>query len=134
MKKVNIQLSYLSDIDYLCPDFMKTGKVRKYMAVVFLLIFGWYFSSINLFPHIHTVNGNSIVHSHFGGTADHGHSETEYTVIDLLSSFQTETADMVCISITPLYPSEEDTYSRYISQYFFTDLFFSRILRGPPQV
>lgn len=113
---------------------MKTGKIRKYMAVVFLLIFGWYFSSINLFPHIHTVNGNSIVHSHFGGAADHGHNETEYTVIDLLSSFQTETADMVCISITPLYPSEEDIYSRYISQYFFTDLFFSRILRGPPQV
>lgn len=113
---------------------MKAGMVRKYTAVVFLLIFGWYFSSINLFPHIHTVNGNSIVHSHFGGAADHDHSETEYTVIDLLSNCQTEATDMGYISITPLCQPVEDSDSRYISQCFFTDLFFSRILRGPPQV
>lgn len=113
---------------------MKSGMIRKYSAVVFLLIFGWYFSSINLFPHIHTVNGNSVVHSHFGCAADHGHSETEYTVIDLLSNCQTEATDMGCISIAPLYPSEEDSNSRYTPKCFFTDLFFSLILRGPPQV
>lgn len=109
-------------------------KVRTYAAVMFLLIFGCYFSSINLFPHVHIVNGNSIVHSHFGGDSDHGHSTAEYRVIDLLSSFQTEAADLTGVSVEPFFLSDDERCSFNVSQYVKAGDYPAYVLRGPPQV
>lgn len=109
------------------------GIIRKYSAVALLIIFGWYFSGINLFPHVHIVNGNSIVHSHFGGTAQHDHSGTDYTVIDMLSSFQTEAADCACISPEPFLFSVDNGLSYYDSSYIDAGEHSAYSLRGPPQ-
>lgn len=107
-------------------------EVRKYSALVFLLIFGWYFASINLFSHIHIVNGQSIVHSHFGGNTSHEHSNSEYTVIDLLSNFQSEAGCSHHINPTYLYLSSE-IYLDYASPFIQSTIHSSMSLRGPPQ-
>ena len=65
-------------------------KTRSYSAFFLLLVFLCYYSSIRFFSHVHIVNGNSIVHSHFGGSAEHNHSDSEYTVIDILSQFHSD--------------------------------------------
>ena len=76
------------------------NRFRIYSAVIFLLLFGWYFSNINLFPHFHSVQGNSVIHSHFGGTTEHDHSDNGFAVIDLLSNFQTAAAESIHIQET----------------------------------
>ena len=66
------------------------GYVRKYSALILLVLFGCYYSGISMFSHVHIVNGSSVVHSHLGGTSEHSHSDSQYAVIDILSHFQTE--------------------------------------------
>lgn len=110
------------------------GKIRKYTALFFLALFGWYFSSINLFPHIHIVNGNSIAHSHFGGTSEHGHSEGEYAIIDLLSTWQTEAADPLCGTSLPFYLSDAGLCVCHVSFHVPASVCPAHSLRGPPQV
>ena len=73
-------------------------KIQTYSAAFFLLLFSWYFASINLFPHLHYVNGNTLAHSHFGGNFDHEHTDDEYRVIDLLSHCESESALVHTIS------------------------------------
>ena len=107
-------------------------QLRTYYAAFFLLLFGWYFSNINLFPHLHTINGNSVVHSHFGGSSDHDHDEDEFSVIDMLSNFMSESVHELCSSVSPYYLSSE------ISVGMTPDLrsgesYSTDTLRGPPQ-
>lgn len=108
------------------------NKFRTYSAVIFLLLFGWYFSNINLFPHFHSVQGNSVIHSHFGGTTEHDHSDNGFAVIDILSNFLTESAETAYIpeaffhilyeicSWTALSPNDDGQH-------------LINTLRGPPQ-
>ena len=107
-------------------------KLRTYSAVIFLLLFGWYFSNINLFPHYHSVKGNSVIHSHFGGTTEHDHSDNDVAVIDILSNFQTEDAYIVDIPETFFCLLYEICSGTVISPY---DNSWSQVntLRGPPQ-
>ena len=63
------------------------------MTLGLLLIFGSYYAGVSMFAHTHIVHGSSVVHSHLGGDADHDHSDGQYAVIDLLSSFQSECAE-----------------------------------------
>ncbi len=110
------------------------GKLRKFTALFFLAVFGWYFSGINLFPHIHIVNGNSIVHSHFGGTSEHGHSEAEYAIVDLLSTWQTEAADPLCGAALPFYLSCTGLCSCHMLLHVSACACPVNSLRGPPQL
>lgn len=107
-------------------------QLRTYYAAFFLLMFGWYFSNINLFPHLHTINGNSVVHSHFGGSSDHDHDEDEFSVIDMLSNFMSESVHELCSSVSPYYLSYEIsvgmTPDLHSGESYPTDT-----LRGPPQ-
>lgn len=107
-------------------------QLRTYSAVFFLLLFGWYFSNINLFPHLHTINGNSVVHSHFGGSADHDHNDEEFSVIDMLSNFMSESVHELCTSVVPYYLSYDISVGMTPvlrpGEAYLTDT-----LRGPPQ-
>jgi hypothetical protein len=107
-------------------------NLRTYCAVLFLLLFSWYFSNINLFPHYHSVQGNSVIHSHFGGTTEHDHSDNGFAVIDLLSNFQTESAESVHIPEAFFCLIYEICSGIVISAY---DEGWSLVntLRGPPQ-
>ena len=78
-------------------------KIRSYSAFCLLLIFLCYYSSIRFFSHVHIVNGNSIVHSHLGGGSSHEHSASQYTIIDILSQFQTGSIDDCNHTEAPLF-------------------------------
>lgn len=67
-------------------------QIRKYVALFLMVVFCTYYAGISMFSHTHIANGSSIVHSHLGGGKAHDHSDSQYTVIDILSSFQSETA------------------------------------------
>lgn len=107
-------------------------KIQTYAAAFFLLLFSWYFASINLFPHLHYINGNTLVHSHFGGNFEHGHTDDEYKVIDLLSHCESEPIGVQTISVELFYLSSELLISYAIDWNGEIDR-STNALRGPPQ-
>ena len=107
-------------------------KLRAYAAVILVLLFSCYYSSISMFSHVHIVNGASIVHSHLGGGSEHNHSEGQYVVIDLLSNFQSEAA-VDCNLIEAPYFLLTDISTDYISPSYFSENQYVHLLRGPPQ-
>ena len=107
-------------------------KIQTYSAAFFLLLFSWYFASINLFPHLHYVNGNTLAHSHFGGNFDHEHTDGEYKVIDLLSHCESESVMVQTISVEPFYLSSEPVTS-YVIDWDSEVERSVNALRGPPQ-
>lgn len=107
-------------------------KKQTYPAAFFLLLFSWYFASINLFPHLHYVNGNTLAHSHFGGNFDHEHSDDEYRVIDLLSHCESEPIGISTISVESFYLSSELVICHVIDRYGDAERSVNA-LRGPPQ-
>jgi hypothetical protein len=109
------------------------NKFRTYSAVIFLLLFGWYFSNINLFPHFHSVQGNSVIHSHFGGTTEHDHSDNGFAVIDLLSNLQTTAAESIHIHEVFFCLVYEVCSEPVLSQHE-EGWSFINTLRGPPQL
>jgi hypothetical protein len=107
-------------------------KIQTYAAVFFLLLFSWYFASINLFPHLHYVNGNTLAHSHFGGNFDHDHTDDEYRVIDLLSHCESESAPVHSFSYAQFYLSSEHVTACVID-WNGGETRSANALRGPPQ-
>ena len=107
-------------------------KIRSYSAFCLLLIFLCYYSSIRFFSHVHIVNGNSIVHSHFGGGSDHDHSDSEYTVIDILSQFQSDDAIDYNHTEAPYFLLSEITIGDD-QQALVTAISDCCTRRGPPQ-
>ena len=107
-------------------------QLRTYSAAFFLLLFGWYFSNINLFPHLHTINGNSVVHSHFGGSVNHGHDDDEFSVIDMLSNFMSESVHELCSSVVPYYLSSDISVGLTLV-FHAGEAYPTDTLRGPPQ-
>ncbi len=60
-------------------------------CIVMLMAFISYWASINLFGHIHTINGTTITHSHpFKSNGDHNHSNNALFTILSLSNFSTD--------------------------------------------
>ena len=111
--------------------FMK--NLRAYPAAILLLLFSCYYCSISLFSHAHIMNGSSIVHSHFGGSTDHEHDDSQYAVIDILSQFQSEyAADSYCMDAPFLLSSEIRV--TYDAPEYLMEESSTHVLRGPPQV
>lgn len=105
---------------------------RKLYAVILLLLFGCYYSGINLFSHTHIAHGTSVVHSHLGGDADHEHSDAQYAVIDILSNFQSECAVGYHGISTPFIQLTE-SYIGYEAPSYLEQVHSVHKLRGPPQ-
>lgn len=109
-------------------------SLRTYLAVALLLLFGWYYSSINMFSHVHIVNGVSVSHSHMGGGTEHGHTDSQYLLIDLLSNFQIESA-VPCITIEqPFFLLLSESCTSYEDALLLDKVSDVHYLRGPPQV
>lgn len=108
------------------------GYVRKYSALILLVLFGCYYSGISMFSHVHIVNGSSVVHSHLGGTSEHSHSDSQYAVIDILSHFQTEATAFFLGADAPFFLLSESR-TKYIQPSHSCDVAFVHSLRGPPQ-
>lgn len=108
------------------------GYVRKYSALILLVLFSCYYSGISMFSHVHLVNGSSVVHSHLGGTSEHSHNDSQYAVIDILSHFQTEATACFLGSNAPFFLLSESG-TKYVLQSHPCDVTFVHSLRGPPQ-
>jgi len=77
---------------------MRESRFQKIINILLLAIFLCYFASVTLFYHCHTIDGVTIVHSHFyishsdgqgntDNTANHKHSAAEISLIAQLSIF-----------------------------------------------
>ena len=106
---------------------------RTLFAAVLLLLFSCYYSGISMFSHVHIVHGASVVHSHLGGTAEHDHSDSEYSVIDILSHFQSEAAFNHYVISTPFFFLAE-SLTDYQGTSYHDEVYSELTLRGPPQV
>ena len=106
--------------------------LRTYLASLLLAIFSCYLSGISLFSHVHIVNGVSIVHSHFGGGAEHNHSDSQFAVIDILSHFQSEAAADIVTVCTPFFITT-DICTDYSAPEILNGCASVLLLRGPPQ-
>ena len=105
---------------------------RTYPALLRLLIFSCYYSGISLFSHVHIVNGASVVHSHWDGTSEHNHSDSQFAVIDLLSNFQSEGAVTFNSVATPLPVQLSDSFANYSAPFYQDAALSLSTLRGPP--
>ena len=106
---------------------------KTYSAFVLLLLFSCYYWGISMMQHTHISNGTSIVHSHLGGDAQHDHSDSQYTVIDMLSQFQSEYAETAQFNATPFYRFYE-TSSEYQTPAYISQAQSAHALRGPPAI
>ena len=106
--------------------------LRTYCAVILLALFSCYYAGISLFFHTHIVNGSTVVHSHLGGSADHNHSDSQYAVIDILSTFQSEGAVDCNVCPTPFFLLS-DACHEYQAPSVLGESVQALTLRGPPQ-
>ena len=106
-------------------------QLRTYMALGLLLIFGSYYAGVSMFAHTHIVHGSSVAHSHLGGNADHDHSDGQYAVIDLLSSFQSECAEYTFNLEDPFFTLSDYT-AEYVAPAVPGGVVQTPALRGPP--
>jgi hypothetical protein len=106
--------------------------LRTYCAVILLALFSCYYAGISLFFHTHIVNGSTVVHSHLGGSADHNHSDSQYAVIDILSTFQSEGAVECDVCPTPFFLLS-DSCHEYQAPSVLGESVQALTLRGPPQ-
>lgn len=107
-------------------------QLRKYSALILLVLFGCYYSGISMFSHVHIVNGSSLVHSHLGGSSEHNHSDSQYAVIDILSHFQSEGAVDSYHVGTPFFLLSENS-TGYVAPSHLNSICAVHSLRGPPR-
>ena len=107
-------------------------KLRTYIALSLLLIFGSYYAGISMFSHTHIAHGSSVVHSHLGGSAEHEHNDGQFAVIDLLSNFQSECAEGTCSLENPFFTLSDYT-TEYVAPVLVDRSVRMSVLRGPPQ-
>ena len=105
--------------------------LNRYIALMLMLIFCSYSAGISLFSHTHIINGASLVHSHLGGDSDHEHTESQYTVIEILSHFQSESVDCFYKIESPVFLSSE-LYIGYVTTPCISGASSEIGLRGPP--
>lgn len=99
---------FLSIIRIFVAQMEKMVKyIRRYdwRAFVLLWLFVCYVGSISLFTHCHTIDGNTIYHSHFyNGTADsHSHSLQQCKVIISLSIYIALAAASAALIAAPIW-------------------------------
>lgn len=66
---------------------MFRSKTRIITAFVLCLIFIAYQAGINMFSHVHYVNGVMLVHSHPSKDKQHTHSKTSIVTLALIAEF-----------------------------------------------
>jgi hypothetical protein len=123
---------------------MKMGKnwYHKIINILLLAIFLFYFGSVTLFYHCHTVDGVTIVHSHFyldGDTASsdtstntqHKHSSAELHLISHLSIILSLLAGFTFLFRCFVSKTFKQVVLRDISIVYHTHL-LNLSLRAPP--
>lgn len=92
------------------------------LCILMLTAFMSFWAGINLFGHIHTINGTTIAHSHpFKNNGEHNHSNNAFFTILSLSNFSTD--DVMSSNYLPNF------IAPYISEITFN---YSDILKDKP--
>ena len=61
---------------------------NTWLQLHFLLLFVVYYAGSSFFSHTHTIDGQSVTHSHpFAGSNGHHHTTAEFSIISVLSHF-----------------------------------------------
>ncbi|MBE6234015.1 MAG: hypothetical protein E7118_06035 [Bacteroidales bacterium] len=105
--------------------------IKKYTALLLMVVFCSYYAGISMFSHTHISNGSSIVHSHLGGDEDHNHSDSQYAVIDILANFQSETATP-SQGVGSLFQTTNESYAALEVQDYLCQVHMAFRHRGPP--
>lgn len=77
-------------------------RSKQLITWILFVIFTFYYVDICFFSHSHTINGTTVVHSHFHNkahTQTGTHTDSELTLISSLSAFQTLSADVCAVSL-----------------------------------
>ena len=85
-----------------------------------------------MFSHSHIIGGSSVVHSHFGGSGEHNHSDAEFAIIDILSNFQSELAVSYKGLEIPFIQLSE-SFTGYEAPLYLSQELLMHTLRGPPK-
>lgn len=121
---------------------MGKNRFHKIIDTLLLAIFLCYFASVTLFYHCHTIDGVTIVHSHFycsnsdgdnstNNTTNHEHSAAEINLIAQLSIF-TILLSTIIFSFKCFISK---TFRKFICKevyYIYNNHFNSLSLRAPP--
>lgn len=82
---------YKKNVVLQIKDTVMSKKSKQITARILFLVFALHYANICFFSHSHSINGATIVHSHFHGqahTQTGTHSDSELTLISALSVFQ----------------------------------------------
>lgn len=115
-------------------------KINSFSSLLFLLVYTFFFASVNLMPHTHISNGVTIVHSHLSKdtfssnkaqTSSHSHSSGEINFFNQFSNllFFCSFGLLVLASILRLQFTR--IFFNYVSELFSNNKSVST-LRGPP--
>ena len=107
------------------------AKCRKYISLVLLVVYAFFFASANLFYHSHQLANIKLVHSHPFNGSDHSHTTSQILFIDILDSATYQESAAVC---APEYIPVQ-LCAEIFSQYTCPEqspIFFSFSLRAPP--
>lgn len=121
---------------------MGKNRFHKIIDTILLAIFLCYFASVTLFYHCHTIDGVTIIHSHFycshtdgennkNKTTDHEHSAAEINLIEQLSIFTV----FLSIFFFSFKCFITKTFIKFICKevyYIYNNHFYSLSLRAPP--
>lgn len=109
-------------------------KLKQYITAWFmLLLFVAYQIGAACFPHVHTVNGIAVFHSHLFADADHDHTAKQVESLDCICHF-------LCSEVTTPPMIERPVQSLFVCQdfkpifYFLQKVIRHFDLRGPPML
>ncbi|MDL2224450.1 hypothetical protein LJB92_03965 [Bacteroidales bacterium OttesenSCG-928-M06] len=77
-------------------------KKKQILAGILVFLFAFYYVNVSFFYHSHTINGNTISHSHFHNKAHSQagtHNANEILLISTLSHFQSLQATVCFVAI-----------------------------------
>jgi hypothetical protein len=101
---------------------------------ILILIFVFYYANISFFYHSHTINRLTIRHSHFHGvnhTKTGTHSDSELSLISVLSAFQSLQAALCCAG-TGLFLSFMIIFRIGAEEKPVSTVYGTSLLRAPP--
>ena len=111
-------------------------KIKKIVSLLLALLFMSYYASTTLFTHVHTINGVTIVHSHFhtgshNDTKSGNHTKQSITLIAKISHLQFTDFTHIFVLKPLQFPLRKDKFvetTHWIPSIHFENL----ALRAPP--
>lgn len=107
------------------------GRCRKYIGVILIVVYAFFFASTNLFYHSHQLVNSRLVHSHPFSSANHSHTANQVALIEIADTAIYE--ESAAISAPYIIPAESHILiSQAIDEPVLTASTVRFSLRAPP--